>query len=131
MVHSEQADKEKYSIDCKDCSRDHERSGKLLQNGTRHCKEKHKTVQDVVDIVIVGDQLPEKLAGRLNQDLSHLVQHVDHDPGIERNFGVLSSPGEVEDGHVGVEEKEDKIGADVPYELHHRGFVEDKHLLKA
>ena len=55
MVNSEQAYEEQDGIDRKDCSGDHERSGKLLQNGTRHSKEEHKTVQGVVDVVIVGD----------------------------------------------------------------------------
>ena len=131
VVHSEQTDKEQDGIESKDCSGDHEGFGKLFQCGTCHCKEKDKSVKDVVDIVVVGDQLPKELVRRLYQDLSQLVQHIDHDPGVQHKFRVLGSPGEVENGHIGVEEEEDKIGAHVPDELHHRRFVEDKHLLKA
>ena len=131
MVDSEQTDEEQDGVDRKDSSGNHESSGKLLQNCARHCKEKRKTVEDVVDIVVVGDELPKELVCRLNEDLPQLVEHVDHNPGVEHHLGVLYLPGEVEDGHVGVEEEEDEIRAHVPNELHHRRFVEDKHLLKA
>ena len=109
VVHSEQTDKQKDGVEGKDSSSDHESFRKLLQQSACHREKKYKAVEGVVHVVEVSRYLAVDLVGRLDQDLPHLVQHEDGDPGVEHQLRLLGGPGEVEDGHVGVEKEEDKV----------------------
>ena len=109
MVDSEQTDKQKDGVEGKDSSSDHESCRKLLQQSACHREKKYKAVEGVVHVVEVSRYLAVDLVGRLDQDLPHLVQHEDGDPGVEHQLRLLGGPSEVEDGHVGIEKEEDKV----------------------
>ena len=84
VVHSEQTDKQKDGVEGKDSSGDHESCRKLLQQTACHCAKKYKAVQGVVDVVEVSRYLAVDLVGRLDQDLPHLVQHENGEPGVKQ-----------------------------------------------
>ena len=109
VVDSEQTDKQKDGVEGKDSSSDHESCRKLLQQSACHREKKYKAVEGVVHVVEVSRYLAVDLVGRLDQDLPHLVQHEDGDPGVEHQLRLLGGPSEVEDGHVGIEKEEDKV----------------------
>ena len=84
VVHSEQTDKQKDGVEGKDSSGDHESCRKLLQQTACHCEKKNKAVEGVVHVVEVSRYLAVDLVGRLDQDLPHLVQHEDGEPGVKQ-----------------------------------------------